>query len=172
MAMKLTVLKRGKDVDEDMTTDPDFVSLLNNHDIHYVGLAVPGLNIVSTCVLFAGGFETRQRNDFMLRINEAKETGTLYPQANITLLPSPTASYGGMDHNVHHKGEYSEKELIAQMLDAFQANSHYIKSPTMYFDFRNVGVNESHYLASLKAAINQVKTEHLPTEVITWEARA
>jgi len=109
--MKLTVLKRGKDLDEDMATDPDFVSLLKARDIHYVSLAVPGLTVVSACVEFAGGFDVRQRNDFMLRVNRAKETGTLYPRANISLLPSPTASYAGLDHNVHRQGEYSEHEI-------------------------------------------------------------
>jgi len=169
--MKLTVLKRGKDVDEDMATDIDFVSLLKARDIHYVSLAVPGLTVVSACVEFAGGFDVRRRNDFMLRVNHAKETGTLYPQANISLLPSPTASYGGMDHNVHHDGEYTEAEVVAQILDAFKANSQYIKSRTMYFDFRNLGVRESHYLACLKTAMNQARPEELPTEVISWEAR-
>jgi len=169
--MKLTVLKRGKDSDEDMATDIDFVSLLKSRDIHYVSLAVPGLTVVSACVEFAGGFDVRRRNDFMLRVNHAKETGTLYPQANITLLPSPTASYGGLDHNVHHEGEYSEAEVVAQILDAFKANSQYIKSRTMYFDFRNLGVRESHYLGSLKAAIQRAGVEDRAGEVITWEAR-
>jgi hypothetical protein len=169
--MKLTILKRGKDVDEDMATDIDFVSLLKARDIHYVSLAVPGLTVVSQCVEFGGGFDVRQRNDFMLRVNHAKETGTLYPQANITLLPSPTASYGGMDQNVHHEGEYSEAQVVAQILDAFKANSQYIKSRTIYFDFRNLGVRESHYLASLKLAIQRTPVEALPEEVITWEAR-
>ena len=170
--MDITLLKRGKDVDEDMATDIDFVSVLKARDIHYVSLAVPGLTVVSACVEFGGGFDVRRRNDFMLRVNRAKETGTLYPQANITLLPSPTASYGGMDHNVHHQGEYSEAEVVAQILDAFKANSQYIKSRRMYFDFRNLGVSESHYLASLRAAIHQAGTELIPEEAITWEARA
>ncbi len=161
--MKLTVLKRG--------TDIDFVSLLKAHDIHYVSLAYPGLTVVSACVEFAGGFDVRQRNDLMLRVNHAKETGTLYPEVNITLLPSPTASYGGMDHNVHHEGEYSEAEVVAQISDAFKANSQYIKCRTMYFDFRNLGVRESHYLGSLKAATQRAEVECLPVEVITWEAR-
>lgn len=169
--MDVTLLKRGKDVDEDMTTDIDFVSLLKKRDIHYVSIAVPGLTVVSACVEFGGGFDVRQRNDFMLRVNHAKETGTLYPQANITLLPSPTASYGGMDRNVHHQGEYSEAEVVAQILDAFKANSQYIKSRRMYFDFRNLGVRESRYLAALKAAIQQAGADSLPEEVITWEAR-
>lgn len=170
--MDITLLKRGKDVDEDMATDIDFISLLKAGDIHYVSLAVPGLTVVSACVEFGGGFDVRRRNDFMLRVNHAKETGTLYPQANITLLPSPTASYGGMDHNVHRQGEYSEAEVVVQILDAFKANSQYIKSRRMYFDFRNLGVNESHYLRSLRSAIRQAGTELLPEEAITWEARA
>lgn len=169
--MRLTVLKRGRDVDEDMATDIDFVSLLKTRAIHYVSLAVPGLNAVSACVEFGGGFDTRQRNDFMLRVNHAKETGTLYPQANISLLPSPTASYGGMDHSVHHPGEYTEAEMVAQILDAFKANSQYIKSRTMYFDFRNLGMRESHYLSALEAAIQGAGAAELPEEVITWEAR-
>jgi len=77
-----------------------------------------------------------------------------------------------MDHNVHHKGEYSEAEVIAQILDAFKANSQYIKSRKMYFDFRDLGVRESHYLDSLNSAIQQVGAEALPEEVITWAARA
>jgi hypothetical protein len=170
--MKLTVLKRGKDVGEDMATDIDFVSLLKAGDIHYVSLAVPGLTVVSACVEFGGSFDARRRNDFMLRVNHAKETGTLYPQANISLLPSPTASYGVMDHNVHHEGEYSKAEVVAQILDAFKANSQYIKSRKMYFDFRNLGVRESHYLDSLNAAIEQAGAEAIPEEVITWAARA
>lgn len=170
--IRLTILKRGKDANEDMATDPDFVSLLKAGDIHYVSLAVPGLTVVSACVEFAGGFDVGQRNDFMLRVNHAKETGTLYPQVNITLLPSPTASYGGMDQNVHHEGEYSNERVLAQIFDAFKTNSQYIKSRTMYFDFRNLGVRESHYLDSLKAAIQQAGEEALTEEVITWEAKA
>ena len=32
----------------------------------------------------------------MMTVNRAKETGTLYPKVNITLLPSPSASYDGL----------------------------------------------------------------------------
>lgn len=170
--MKITLLKRGKNVDEDMATDIDFVALLKARKIHYVSLAVPGLTVVSSCVEFGGGFDVRRRNDFMLQVNHAKETGTLYPQANISLLPSPTASYGGMDHNVHHDSDYTENEIVVHILDAFKANSLYIKSRTMYFDFRNLGLCETRYINALEVAIEKADKESLPEEVFSWEAKS
>ena len=169
--MEIIFLKRGKDSDEDMATDIDFVSLLKRGSIHYVSLAIPGLNVVSTNIMFGGGFDHRERNDFMMRVNLARETGTLYPKVNVTLLPSPWASYGGMDANTYNEGDYSEAQVIVHIKDAFKANSRYIKSRTMYFDFRNLGVSEFHYLSCLKAAMNEVNPEDLPEEVITWEPR-
>jgi len=169
--MKVTILKRGKDVDEDMQTDPNFASLVKNGNIHYVSLAEPGLNVVSAVILGCG-FDHRERNDFMLRVNHAKETGTLYPRANISLLPVPRASYGGMDDNIHHDSQYTQEEIVAQILDAFKANSQYIKSRTMYFDFRNMSVREAHYLTAIYAAIRQAGTAHVADEVITWATRA
>ncbi len=168
--MKLTIQQRGRDVDEDMRTDPNFASMVKSGSIHYVSLAEPGLNVVSA-IIMGCGFDTRERNDFMLRVNHAKEAGTLYPRAGITLLPVPRASYGGMDSNVHHQGDYTEEEVVSQLLDAFKANSEYIKCKTMYFDFRNMAADESHYLASLRAAVEQASEDALPDEVITWEAR-
>lgn len=41
------------------------------------------LTIASHNVEFAGGFNIGQRNDFMMTVNRAKETGTLYPKINL-----------------------------------------------------------------------------------------
>lgn len=169
--MGIKILKRGKHVDADVVGDPPFASLLKGGSIHYVSLAVPGLNVASACVEFGGGFDIRHRNDFMMRVNHGRETGTLYPEVNITLLPSPSASYGGLDSNVYHDGDYSEKDAVGHILDAFKANSQYVKSQTMYFDFRNCGVSESHYLSCLKVAMRRLGPADLPGEVITWEPR-
>lgn len=147
----------------------DLVSLLKTGSVHYVSVAMPGLTVASAAIEFAGGFDTRHRNDFMMTVNRAKETGTLYPRVNISLLPSPAASYGGVDSNIYHDGDYSEEEVIAHMLDAFKANSEYIKSRKMYFDFRNLCVSEAHYVSCLRLAVNRLKAQDLPEEVITWE---
>ncbi len=146
----------------------DFVAMLKSGSIHYVSVAMPGLTFASANVEFAGGFNVGQRNDFMMTVNRTKETGTLYPKVNVTLLPSPSASYGGMDSNTYNDGDYSAEEVVAHILDAFKANSQYIKSKKMYFDFRNLCVSDDHYVSCLRIAMDRLKPEDLP-EVITWK---
>ncbi len=147
----------------------DFVELLKDRAIHYVSVAMPGLTVVSANIEFAGGFNIAQRNDLMMAVNRTKETGSLYPKVNITLLPSPSASYGGLDSNSYNNGDYSEEEVVIHILDAFKANSQYIKSDTMYFDFRDLCVSEAHYVSCLRTAMDRLHGEHHPVKVITWE---
>ena len=146
----------------------NFVDLLKRGTCHYVSVAMPGFTVASANIMFAGGFDTARRNDFMMAVNRARETGTLFPKVNITLLPSPSASYGGMDSNTYNDGDYSEQEVIVHILDAFKANCQYINSDKMYFDFRKLCVSEEHYVSCLSVAIERLPKVGLP-EVITWE---
>jgi|GEM_PF-2082805 len=148
----------------------DFVDLLKRGNCHFVSVAMPGLTFGSHYIEFAGGFDVRRRNDFMMTVNRAKETGTLYPKVNITLLPSPSASYGGFDTNEYNDGDYPEAEVVAHLLDAFKANSDYIKSKVMYFDFRNLCVSENHYVECLQTTIGRLDATNLP-QVITWKPK-
>jgi hypothetical protein len=75
-----------------------------------------------------------------------------------------------MDSNTCNDGDYSTEEVIAHILDAFKANSQYIKSNRMYFDFRSLCVSETQYVSCLSAAMDRLTTGGLP-EVITWEPR-
>jgi len=104
----------------------------------------------------------------MMTVNHKREVGTLYPRANLTLLPSPYASYGGLDRNTYHEGDYPADVVVAHILDAFKANSQYIKSKRMYFDFRNLCVSEAHYVSCLRVAIERLPKDDVP-EVTTWE---
>ena len=72
---------------------------------------------------------------------------------------------------IHHEGDYSAAEIAAQLLEALKAHSEYIKSRTVYFDFRNLGVRESRYLAALEDAVQQIPAQDRPEEVVTWESR-
>lgn len=146
----------------------DFIPLLQTGAIHYVSVAMPGLTVASANVEHAGRFDVRQRNDFMMRINHARETGTLWPRVNITLLPSPSASYLGFESVAYHDGDYPTDDVIAHILDAFKANSEYVKSDTIYLDFRCLCVSDDHYVACLKKAMNRLGRQNLP-EVITWQ---
>ena len=87
--MEITFLKRDNG---EFGEEIDFIPLLQEGSIHYVSVAMPGLTVACANIEFAGGFDVAQRNDFMMAINRAKETGTLYPRINITLLPSPSAT--------------------------------------------------------------------------------
>jgi len=160
-SVRLTFLRHDEEI--------DFVPLLKSGSIHYVSVAMPGFTVVSANIMFASGFDHMHRNDFMIAVNHGRETGTLYPKVNITLLPSPSASYGGMDSNIYNEGDYSEEQVVAHILDAFKANSQHVKSPKMYFDFRNLCVSETHYVSSLRAAMDQITLEELPHEVVTFE---
>ena len=168
--MSITYLNRDTEFGEEI----DFLPLLKNGSIHYVSVAMPGMPVASSNIQFAGGFSIEQRNQFMMRINRAQETSTLYPEINITLLPSPSASYLGMDNTVYHEGDYSEQEVAVHILDAFKANSEYIKSDKMYFDFRNLCVSEDLYVSCLRSvyffAIDKkgYTLEGEKPEVITW----
>ena len=163
--MTIEFLERNSEFGENI----DFVPLIENGQIHYVSVAMPGLTQVSALIQFAGGFDVMQRNDFMLSVNHAREAGTLYPKINVTLLPSPTASYSGLDSNTYNDGDYSEKEVVTHICDAFKANSEYIKSDTMYFDFRNLSVSESLYVSCLQMAVlHKIRKDKLPKNIITW----
>ena len=163
--MSITFLKRDTEFGEEV----DFGALLQNGSVHYVSVSMPGLTVASTYIESAGGFSVDERNQFMMMVNRAQETGTLYPGVNITLLPSPSASYFGGDVNVYNDGDYSESEVINHIKDAFKANSEYIKSDKIYFDFRNLCVSEKHYVICLKKTIKEFKEREIDLpEVITW----
>ncbi|WP_145931097.1 hypothetical protein [Immundisolibacter cernigliae] len=165
--MKITYLKR----DDQWGEDVNFYEELPKNKIHYVSVAMPGLTMASSFIDDAG-FTTEERCALMNTVNQAKETGTLYPKANITLLPSPIAKDRmGFNLDVFNDGDYSKKEIISHMEDAFKANKEYIKSKTMYFDFRNLCVSEELYLEYLQSTIEQCSKSDLPETIITWNIK-
>ena len=147
--------------------DIDWAALLKNRSCHYVSVAMPGLTVVSANIEHAGGFDTRQRNDLMMKVNHARETGTLHPRVNITLIPSPSANYTGMDVVQYHHGDYPQEDVVAHILDAFEANTKHVKSDKMYFDFRCLCVSDTLYVSCLRKAMQTLPKQVLP-EVITW----
>ena len=150
--------------------DVDLAAPLHEGEVHYVSVAMPGLTVASSLIETVGGFDTPQRNEFMMRVNRARETGTLYPRVNITLLPSPRASYLGVDDHEYHQGDYPVDTVIAHILDAFRANHEHVRSTRMYFDFRSLCVSPTHYTNCLDLAMTRLGSglgAPLP-EVFTW----
>jgi hypothetical protein len=145
----------------------NFIELLKRQECHLVSIAMPGFTCASAYIQFAGGFEVKEAYHFMRIVNEKAETGTFYPKLNLTLLPSPAASYRGFDLSTYQLGEYPVDHVVHHLLDAFEANSRCIKSKTMYFDFRNLCVSERYYVDCLIEAVSRLDDQTLP-EIVTW----
>jgi hypothetical protein len=165
--MKITYLKR----DDQWGEDVNFFEELPKKKIHYVSVAMPGLTMASSFI-DAAGFSTEERYALMDSVNQAKETGTLYPKANITLLPSPRAKDRmGFNVDVFNDGDYSKEEIIYHIKDAFKANKDFIKSETMFFDFRNLCVSEKLYIECLQSTVEECCESDLPEKIITWNIK-
>jgi len=144
----------------------DLTNELSKGQTHYVSIAMPGFTMASHYINMAG-LTVEQRYDFMMQVNQRREVGTLYPKANITLLPSPKAKDRfGFGLYTFNEGDYAFEEVVAHILDAFQIEIQYVKSNKMYFDFRNLCVSERLYLLCLESALERLKKTDLP-EVIT-----
>ena len=74
-------------------------------------------------------------------VNRRKETGTLYPQVNMTFLPIERQWSPGililLNYIEYHDKEYTREEEALHLQDALIANRDYIKSKKVYFDIRN-----------------------------------
>ena len=68
---------------------------------------------------------------FYQQIDEANETGTFYPDINITLMPSA-------------KGVYSDEEIYHHISDAFKAQNKLIHAKTVIFDMRAYSYYDPH----------------------------
>lgn len=155
--------------------DINFFNLIRDRSIHYVSIAMPGLTIASGLVdnaLAENGRltveVTERRYALMSRINHARETGTLYPIANITLLPSPVESDRfGLSSVQFVDGQYGQTEICHHIDDAFLANREYIGAESMYFDFRNLCVSAALYNRCLEESLKSVTDSNLQ-KVIAW----
>ena len=152
--MEITFLKR-----DNGEFGEEISPLLQEGSIHYVSVAMPGLTVACA----------------NLPVDSTLLNATIYDGHNRHSLPEIISLFfpplPQVDSSIYNDGDYSEEEVIAHILDAFKANSEYIQSDTMYFDFRNLSVSEKHYVSSLKKALDHLDRDDLPTQVITWGPR-
>jgi len=109
---------------------------LRNRKIHMVFVAVNGLTLFNAFAVENSleqtekGISSEQATKLCNVVNEKNETGTLYPKLNITILP--LSRYENRDD------WDNEDSMKKNILDAFKANSQYIKSKELIFAFENV----------------------------------
>ncbi len=97
--------------------------------VHVVCAAQNGLTHLNVYAELWCGIEKKTVNVVCDAVNGNKETGTLYPFANITLLPKSERS---SDWN-KFPSVLTENELTNCIKDVFVANNVYIKSEKIYF---------------------------------------
>ena len=60
---------------------------------HYIAWAIPGLTYSAEFCRQGINADADMYKSLFMKINESKETGTLYPRANMTFLPVNAANY-------------------------------------------------------------------------------
>lgn len=102
---------------------------LLNKQIHIVCAAQNGLTHLNFYTELWCRIDKVTVNKAVEIINSKKETGTLYPLLNITILPK---SEKKTDWN-RNSDILSKMELKNCILDVFKANNEYIKCESIYF---------------------------------------
>lgn len=108
-------------------TSPDgpYLESLKNGDIHVVAFAEDGLSNFSACLQFAFDYPLDRVRNLCKRINEADETGTIFPDGKLTALPK----------RFFRQPLTNLFRFQECLRDAFVANRDYCKSSKMLFDF-------------------------------------
>ena len=109
----------------------DIIKVLKSNGCHVVTFAETGFTAFKVCCEFAYNIPWVEIEKYADQVNNANETGSLYPKGNITALPlhffrEPiTNSIPG----------YSEDDLKICIRDAFIVERDYIKSGLMILEF-------------------------------------
>ena len=113
---------------------PDLIPRLQAGSVHVIGFAEVGLSFFRSYLEFAFGFSLSRSIDLCNKINEADETGTIYPRGKLTGLPVR-----------FFREPITEDDLETLrhcIRDAFIANRDFCKSSEMIFQFSCAVLNQ------------------------------
>lgn len=98
-------------------------------------------------------------------VNSKKETGTLFPEAYISILPK---SEEKTDWNKNAQS-LSMQEMKTCIGDVFIANQEYLKSEIIYFTLEGSYINKTMALQIIKSKIYNEKSNQLFVKTIWFE---
>jgi hypothetical protein len=115
---------------------------------HIITVGVIGLTNFSAVCQFAFGIDQYEQDRLITLVNTKRETGTLFPKYNLTILPyrfrtTPFMTIGTYDYT-NGKG-FSDNEVATHIKDALKAETDYIKSNKLVFDFFHLGEDMLRY---------------------------
>lgn len=105
--------------------ETDYIPLLKDGSVHVVAFAEEGFSFFKAYCEFALGFPIQQGVAFCNRINNADETGTLFPRGNLTAIPK----------RFFRDENWDEDGFRRCLRDAFIANRDHCKSKHLVFQF-------------------------------------
>lgn len=117
--------------------ETDSIQWMKDKKCHIVTLAYLGLNFSNEYIKVATNNDEKFAFDLVQEICTKKETGSLFPVANLTLIPVEYLHYPVMGGRVISEDNYTENQFREFIEDAFKAETEYIKSGKMVFDFRD-----------------------------------
>lgn len=113
---------------------PEYIPLLREGKIHIVGFAEVGMSFFRSYLELAFHFPLQRAIELCDKINEADETGTIFPRGNLTGLPVRFFRQA--------VDELDLPKLQSCIKDAFNANRDLCKSREMVFQFSCAVMNQ------------------------------
>ena len=110
------------------TQSTDYIPLLKEGAVHVVAFAEEGFSFFKAYCEFAVGFSIAQAVKFCDRVNDADETGTLFPRGNLTAMPK----------RFFRDPQWDGDGFRRCLRDAFIANRDRCKSAHIVFQFHCV----------------------------------
>ena len=120
----------------------DIINDVKSGKIHVVCMGQNGLTHLNIYAELCYSIPKNVVNHCVDLVNSKKETGTLYPQAYISILPISDG-----------KEKLDYKELENCIYDVFIANQKYLKSEIIYFSLESYYINKENALAIIERKI-------------------
>ena len=125
---------------------------------HIISVAFIGLTNFSSVCQYGFNIDQYEQDRLITPINTKKETGTVFPKHNLTILPyryrtTPVMTVGEYDYT-NGKG-FSIDEIEVHIKDALKAETDYIKCGKLVFDFKDFGKDMLRYRNRLHTYLTQ-----------------
>lgn len=143
----------------------DIIEDIKNGKIHIVCAAWNGLTHLNVYAELYHKLPKKIVNNSVEIVNQKKETGTFYPQANISILPVSESKKEWNKNPLKTTGE----ELEACIKDVFLANETYIKAETILFSLEGSYVNKRLAYQIVEKIVGQNNNENLHVKSVWFE---
>lgn len=128
--------------------DLDVIDAAKN-GFHIVTIGFLGLTFISHICEYGFGIKYHEQIKLLKLIQDNNETGTLFPKAKLTILPFLNKNNINLNFlDIYEVIRLIKEDIQKNIYDALNAESKYIKSGKVIFDFRGLG-DEMHTYNSI-----------------------